>query len=71
MFVSPNLVVFVDSELEDVLPALDLELLVDLVLDGKTVTIPTEAASDVVAGGTRKTSNDILDGTREDVTVMR
>ena len=48
-----------------------MELLVNLVLDGKTVAIPTEAASDVVTSGARKTSNNILDGTRENVTVMR
>ena len=64
------LVVLIDAEAHDVFPALDFELLVDLVFDGKAVTIPAEAAGDVMTGGTRETSDDIFDGSRENVAVM-
>ena len=44
------LVVFVDAEPEDIFLAFDGKLLVDLVFDGEAVTIPAEAARDVVSG---------------------
>lgn len=59
-----------DADLVDVLGAGDVEFLVNLVLDGKTVAIPAESSGDVVAGLGGVTGDDILDGTGEDMAVV-
>lgn len=50
---------------------LDIELLIDLVLDGEAVTVPAESARDVVTGHGLVPRHDVLDGAGEDVAVVR
>jgi len=48
----------------------DVELLVDLVLDGEAVAVPSRAAGDVVSGLAGVAGDDVLDGSGEDVSVV-
>jgi len=53
-------IVLVNTHVQDILLALDVELFVNLVFDGKTVCVPTETALDVETVGPGVTSHDIL-----------
>ena len=64
------LVVLLDAHLEHLLLVGDLQLLVDLVLDGETVAVPPEPALDVVSSLGGPAADHILDGSRCDVTVV-
>lgn len=58
----PALVVVVlKTELHDVLLSCNVELLVDLVFDGETVGVPSEASVDVVAGSVGVSGDDVLE----------
>lgn len=58
----PALVVVVlETELHDVLLSCNVELLVDLVFDGETVGVPSEASVDVVAGSVGVSGDDVLE----------
>uniref|UniRef100_A0A8R7QJW8 Uncharacterized protein n=1 Tax=Triticum urartu TaxID=4572 RepID=A0A8R7QJW8_TRIUA len=66
-----GLVVHTDALVEHILPGLDLEELVDLVLDREAVAVPAEAARDVAAPHRLVPGDHVLDGAREDVAVVR
>ena len=53
-------VVLVDTHIHDVLLAFDVELFVNLVLDGETVSVPAESTFDVETVGPRVTGHHIL-----------
>lgn len=53
-------IVLVNSQFHDVLLALDVELFVNLVLDGKTMSVPSETTLDMESIGPGMTSHDIL-----------
>mmetsp|Transcript_11877 Transcript_11877/g.27864 ORF Transcript_11877/g.27864 Transcript_11877/m.27864 type:complete len:246 (-) Transcript_11877:141-878(-) len=65
-----RLVVLVDSHRQHLIAVRDVELLVDLVLDGEAVAVPPRAALDVVPGLAGVASHDVLDGPGEDVAVV-
>mmetsp|Transcript_6466 Transcript_6466/g.14027 ORF Transcript_6466/g.14027 Transcript_6466/m.14027 type:complete len:811 (-) Transcript_6466:137-2569(-) len=65
-----GVVVLVDAHLEDLIAVGDVELLVDLVLDGEAVAVPSRAAGDVVSGLAGVAGDDVLDGSGEDVSVV-
>ena len=65
-----RLVVLVDSHLQHLIAVRDVELLVDLVLDGEAVAVPPRAALDVVPGLAGVARHDVLDGPGEDVAVV-
>lgn len=57
----PALVVVVlESELHYVVLASDVELLIDLVLDGEAVGVPSEPSVDVVASRVSMSSDNVL-----------
>ena len=57
----PALVVVVlESKLHDVVLASDVELLIDLVLDGEAVGIPSEPSVDVVASRVSMSGDNVL-----------
>ena len=63
----PALVVVVlETELHDVVLAGDVELLIDLVLDGETVGVPSEPSVDVVASRVSMSSDNVL---RDEMTI--
>lgn len=49
----------------------DVKLLINLIFDGKAVTIPPGTTGDVMTGLAGVASDYILDGAREDVSVVR
>ena len=65
------LIVLINPHFEHIAPSLDPELLVDLVLDGEAMAVPAEAAGDVVAGHGLESRDDVLDGSGQDVAVVR
>jgi hypothetical protein len=65
------LVVLINTQVQDVLALLDVEAAVDLVLDGQTVAVPAEAASDVIAVHRLVAGDNVLYGAGEDVAVVR
>jgi hypothetical protein len=64
-------IVLVDSHVHDVFLALDVEHLVNLVFDGQAVSIPSESSFNMVSRRIGVTRHHILDGTQEQVSVMR
>ena len=65
-----RLVVLVDAHLQYLIAVGDVELLVDLVLDGEAVAVPPGPALDVLAGHDGVAGHDVLDGAGKDVAVM-
>mmetsp|Transcript_18800 Transcript_18800/g.42969 ORF Transcript_18800/g.42969 Transcript_18800/m.42969 type:complete len:376 (+) Transcript_18800:4408-5535(+) len=66
-----GLVVLVNSHFQNLVAEFDVEHFVDFLLDGQTVAIPSRSPADLLAVHGRVTGDGVLDGTREDVTVMR
>lgn len=66
-----GLVVLTDPHFHNLFAARDVELLINLVLDGEAVAVPAEAARDVVAGHRLVARDDVLDGAGEYVAVVR
>jgi hypothetical protein len=64
-------IVLVDPHVHDVFLALDVEHLVNLVFDGQAVGIPSESSFDMMSGRIGVTRHHVLDGTQEQVSVMR
>ena len=64
------LVVLLDAHLEHLLLVGDLQLLVDLVLDGEAVAVPPEPALDVVPSLGGPAADHVLNGSRCDVAVV-
>ena len=68
---SPALcIVLVDAHGHHIFLALNAELLVDLVLNGQTVAVPTESTVDIVTGRVSVSGDDILDGTCEEMAIV-
>mmetsp|Transcript_37061 Transcript_37061/g.94824 ORF Transcript_37061/g.94824 Transcript_37061/m.94824 type:complete len:440 (-) Transcript_37061:3-1322(-) len=65
------LVVLVDPHLQHVLAALDVEFLVDDALYWHTVAVPAEPPLNVIAALVRMAAHHVLDGTGQDVPVVR
>ena len=64
-------VVLLETQLHDGVPARDAQLLVDLVLDGQTVGIPSKSALDMEALHGPVSRNDILDGGCQKMAIVR
>mmetsp|Transcript_3528 Transcript_3528/g.9127 ORF Transcript_3528/g.9127 Transcript_3528/m.9127 type:complete len:398 (+) Transcript_3528:2121-3314(+) len=64
-------IVCLDRHLEDVVARLDPQLLVNLVLNGKPVTVPAPLALHAVAVHVGVASHDVLDRPRQDVAIVR
>ena len=56
---------------EHIVPSLDLELLVYLVLDMEAMVVPVEEAGGVVVGHGLESRDDALDGSGQDMVVVR
>lgn len=65
------LVVLADTELCDSLLSRNSQLLVDLVLNGKAVGVPSKASLDVVALHGPVAGDDVFDGRGEQVSIVR
>jgi hypothetical protein len=65
------LVISSNAHLHNIILGLDVKLLVDLILDGKTVTVETSTKRDEAAKLRRKTGSDVLNGSSSDVAIMR
>jgi hypothetical protein len=58
---SPALgIVFLNTDIHDILLALDAELFVDLVLDRETMRIPSESSLDMVTSSVSMSGHDVL-----------
>lgn len=64
-------VVLGNAELHDSSLSGDTQLLLNLVLDGETVSVPTETSFDMISLHGPITRDDVLDGRGQQVTVVR
>jgi hypothetical protein len=64
-------IVLLEAHLHDGLLAGDVELLVNLVFDGNAVRVPAESPFNMIAFHGPVSGNDILDGGREEMAVVR
>jgi hypothetical protein len=65
------LVVFVYAQFKDIAFARYSQLLVNLMLNRKTVAVPTKSSRDMVASGASKTGDNVFNCTSKDVAVVR